>query len=115
MGCLSQRYLDELKEEMPEVDGWYGKFDWHNLVQSLSSRNPGTVKYERRITTPRHHAYIKIAEGCNRFCSFCAIPLITGRFHSRQIEEILDEVRSTCVKWHQRIQHNSPGFVKLRT
>lgn len=93
MGCLSQRYLDELKEEMPEVDGWYGKFDWHNLVQSLSSRNPGTVKYERRITTPRHHAYIKIAEGCNRFCSFCAIPLITGRFHSRQIEEILDEVR----------------------
>ncbi|MBD5266866.1 MAG: 30S ribosomal protein S12 methylthiotransferase RimO [Bacteroides sp.] len=94
MGCLSQRYLNELKEEMPEVDGWYGKFDWHNLVGKLASQNPGTAKYERRITTPRHHAYIKIAEGCNRFCSFCAIPLITGRFHSRPIDDIVAEVTS---------------------
>ncbi len=92
MGCLSQRYLDELKAEMPEVNGWYGKFDWGDLVKSLSAKNPGKAKYERRITTPRHHAYIKIAEGCNRFCSFCAIPLITGRFHSRAIDDILDEV-----------------------
>lgn len=92
MGCLSQRYLNELKAEMPEVDAWYGKFDWHNLVKSLSAKNPGIAKYDRRITTPRHHAYIKIAEGCNRFCAFCAIPLITGRFHSRQVEEILSEV-----------------------
>lgn len=92
MGCLSQRYLDELKAEMPEVDGWYGKFDWHELVTMLSRENPATSEYDRVITTPRHHAYIKIAEGCNRFCSFCAIPLITGRFKSRSIEEITDEV-----------------------
>lgn len=92
MGCLSQRYLDELKAEMPEVDGWYGKFDWHELVTMLSRENPATSEYDRVITTPRHHAYIKIAEGCNRFCSFCAIPLITGRFKSRSIEEITNEV-----------------------
>lgn len=92
MGCLSERYLDELKAEMPEVDGWYGKFDWHELVTMLSKQNPATSEYDRVITTPRHHAYIKIAEGCNRFCSFCAIPLITGRFKSRPIEEILQEV-----------------------
>lgn len=92
MGCLSQRYLDELKAEMPEVDGWYGKFDWHELVTMLSRQNPATSEYDRVITTPRHHAYIKIAEGSNRFCSFCAIPLITGRFKSRPIEEILKEV-----------------------
>ncbi len=92
MGCLSQRYLDELKAEMPEVDGWYGKFDWHELVTMLSRQNPATSEYDRVITTPRHYAYIKIAEGCNRFCSFCAIPLITGRFKSRPIEEILKEV-----------------------
>lgn len=92
MGCLSQRYLDELKAEMPEVDGWYGKFDWHELVTMLSRQNPAISEYDRVITTPRHHAYIKIAEGCNRFCSFCAIPLITGRFKSRPIEEILKEV-----------------------
>ena len=93
MGCLSQRYLDELKAEMPEVDGWYGKFDWHELVTMLSKQNPATSEYDRVITTPRHHAYINIAEGCNRFCSFCAIPLITGRFKSRPVEEILDEVK----------------------
>lgn len=92
MGCLSERYPDELKAEMPEVDGWYGKFDWHELVTMLSKQNPATSEYDRVITTPRHHAYIKIAEGCNRFCSFCAIPLITGRFKSRPIEEILQEV-----------------------
>lgn len=92
MGCLSQRYLDELKAEMPEVDGWYGKFDWHELVTMLSRQNPATSEYDRVITTPRHYAYIKIAEGCNRFCSFCAIPLITGRFKSHPIEEILKEV-----------------------
>lgn len=98
MGCLSQRYLNELKAEMPEVDAWYGKFDWHNLVKSLSAKNPGIAKYDRRITTPRHHAYIKIAEGCNRFCAFCAIPLITGRFHSRPVEEILSEVEHLAAK-----------------
>ena len=92
MGCLSERYRQELIEEMPEVDGWYGKFDWVKLASDLSKRHPGCATWDRVLTTPRHHAYIKIAEGCNRFCSFCAIPLITGRFKSRPIEEILDEV-----------------------
>lgn len=92
MGCLSQRYRDELIAEMPEVDGWYGKFDWIKLASDLSKRFPGSAAWDRVITTPRHHAYIKIAEGCNRFCSFCAIPLITGRYKSRPIDEILAEV-----------------------
>ncbi|MDE6061337.1 MAG: 30S ribosomal protein S12 methylthiotransferase RimO, partial [Duncaniella sp.] len=93
MGCLSQRYADELPAEIPEVDKWYGKTDWTRLVSDLAHRAPGSAPYDRVITTPRHHAYLKIAEGCNRFCSFCAIPLITGRYKSRPIEEIVDEVR----------------------
>lgn len=94
MGCLSQRYNDDLISEIPEVDGWYGKFNWDKLVSDLSKKYPGTSSYDRVITTPRHHAYIKIAEGCNRFCSFCAIPLITGRFTSRTMEDIEAEVKS---------------------
>lgn len=93
MGCLSQRYCKELKNEIPEVDGWYGKFDWKSLVNHLTRLYPSTAPYDRVITTPSHHAYLKVAEGCNRFCSFCAIPLITGRYTSRPIEEIEQEVR----------------------
>lgn len=93
MGCLSQRYAAELPGEIPEVDRWYGKTDWPKLVTDLARKSPGSVSYDRLITTPRHHAYLKIAEGCNRFCSFCAIPLITGRYKSRPIEEIVDEVK----------------------
>ena len=93
MGCLSQRYADVLPSEIPEVDKWYGKTDWHQLVKDLAHKNPGSAPYDRIITTPRHHAYLKIAEGCNRFCSFCAIPLITGRYKSRPVEEIVSEVR----------------------
>ncbi len=93
MGCLSQRYSSELPAEIPEVDKWYGKTDWSHLVTDLAERNPGSAPYDRIITTPRHHAYLKIAEGCNRFCSFCAIPLITGRYTSRPIEEIVAEVK----------------------
>lgn len=93
MGCLSQRYANELPAEIPEVDKWYGKTDWAGLVGELAHRAPGSAPYDRVITTPRHHAYLKIAEGCNRFCSFCAIPLITGRYKSRPVEEIIDEVR----------------------
>jgi ribosomal protein S12 methylthiotransferase len=92
MGCLSERYRDELKAEIPEVDRWYGKFDWAKISADIAKANPGTAKYDRVITTPKHHAYIKISEGCNRFCAFCAIPLITGRHKSRSIEDILDEV-----------------------
>ncbi len=97
MGCLSQRYMEELKAELPEVDFWYGKFDWKAFVDELPDRKPrhgSTREWDRTLTTPKWSAYLKISEGCNRFCSFCAIPLITGRHTSRPIEEILDEVRT---------------------
>ena len=96
MGCLSQRYMDDLKAEMPEVDIWYGKFDWKNFIQTLPDRTDHAARpksWERTLTTPPHSAYIKISEGCNRFCAFCAIPLITGRHQSRPIDEILEEVK----------------------
>lgn len=93
MGCLSQRYLAELQTEIPEVDGWYGKFDWTRLVEDLGKAWDKNLKPSRTITTPSHYAYIKISEGCNRHCSYCAIPIITGAHVSRPIEDILDEVR----------------------
>lgn len=92
MGCLSERYLADLENEIPEVDGWYGKFNFRKLLADLEGNNYCTGK--RKLTTPRHYAYIKISEGCNRHCAYCAIPLITGHHQSRPIEEILDEVRS---------------------
>ena len=95
MGCLSQRYREELPTEIPEVDKWFGKFDYLGIVDELKggrSKVKG-VEYERTLTTPKHYAYLKIAEGCNRYCSYCAIPLITGRFTSRTKEDILNEVR----------------------
>lgn len=94
MGCLSERYRNELPVEIPEVDGWYGKFDWVKLVSDISKKQAEVKSYNRTITTPSHYAYLKIAEGCNRFCAFCAIPLITGRFTSRPIDEIIDEVKT---------------------
>ena len=93
MGCLSERYRKELEAEIPEVDKFYGKFDWNSIIDELKKSVPTTKSYDRIITTPKHHAYIKIAEGCNRFCAFCAIPIITGRYKSRSIDEILDEVK----------------------
>jgi ribosomal protein S12 methylthiotransferase len=99
MGCLAERYSQELPAELPEVDGWYGKFDWTKIVNGLSVTVPADVPaWERILSTPSHHAYVKIAEGCNRFCAFCAIPLITGRYQSRPIEEILDEVTSLVAR-----------------
>ena len=95
MGCLSQRYREELPTEIPEVDKWFGKFDYLGIVDELKGERL-KVKgegYERILTTPKHYAYLKIAEGCNRYCSYCAIPLITGRFTSRTMEDILNEVR----------------------
>jgi ribosomal protein S12 methylthiotransferase len=95
MGCLSQRYATELPPEIPEVDKWYGKFDYLGIVNEIKE-NRLEVRgrgYERVLTTPKHHAYLKIAEGCNRHCSYCAIPLITGKFTSRPMEEILEEVK----------------------
>lgn len=96
MGCLSQRYLDELKAELPEVDIWYGKFDWKNLIASLpeiKSDSHQAKGWDRILTTPSHSAYLKISEGCNRHCAFCAIPIITGIHTSRPIDEILEEVK----------------------
>lgn len=100
MGCLSQRYMDQLKEELPEVDRWYGKFDWKNFIESLPDRKTEERPrdWERTLTTPAYSTYIKISEGCNRFCAFCAIPLITGRHTSRPIEEILEETRELVAK-----------------
>ena len=99
MGCLSQRYAKELPAEIPEVDGWFGKFDFLGIVRevqefrSLGVQEIQSETYERTLTTPSHYAYLKIAEGCNRYCSYCAIPLITGKFTSRAIEDILEEVK----------------------
>ena len=100
MGCLSQRYLESLKEEIPEVDLWYGKFDWMKLLEDLGKDTKVEKKekdrpkvWERTLTTPSHSAYLKISEGCNRFCAFCAIPSITGRHTSRPMEEIIEEVK----------------------
>ena len=94
MGCLSQRYKEELPIEIPEVDKWFGKFDYMGIVEELKGERLKVKGEEyRTLTTPKHYAYLKIAEGCNRYCSYCAIPLITGRFTSRPIEKILEEVR----------------------
>ena len=112
MGCLSERYLADLEAEIPEVDGWYGKFNYRELLKQLtpspslgregsgqtqehelSTPSPIGRGWERVLTTPSHYAYIKISEGCDRHCAYCAIPLITGRHQSRPMEEILDEVR----------------------
>ena len=101
MGCLSERYLAELEAEIPEVDGWYGKFNYKQLLNDLEESEKLEVRgeklevrdYHRHITTPRHYAYIKISEGCDRHCAYCAIPLITGKHQSRPMAEILDEVR----------------------
>lgn len=92
MGCLSERYREELPREIREVDRWFGKTDWPEIARTLARRSPACAKYDRVVTTPTHHAYLKISEGCNRFCAFCAIPLITGRHTSRPIEEIVAEV-----------------------
>lgn len=100
MGCLTERYLNDLKAEMPEIDRIYGKFDWDGFVNELpdlkASIRPRT--WERTLTTPPHTAYVKISEGCNRFCAFCAIPLITGRHKSRPEEEIKEEIRDLVKK-----------------
>ncbi len=93
MGCLSERYLKELQIEIPEVDKFYGKFNYNELLADLGKQFQPDFRLQRVQTTPQHYAYIKIAEGCNRFCSYCAIPLITGRYQSRPMDDIEQEVR----------------------
>ena len=93
MGCLSQRYQKELEAEMPEVDKFYGKFNYKELLKELGKAEVPACSGTRHLTTPHHYAYIKISEGCNRRCAYCAIPIITGKHVSRPMDEILDEVR----------------------
>ena len=93
MGCLSERYMKELGEEIPQVDKYYGKFNFRQLISDLKGEETIVCDANRRITTPRHYAYIKISEGCDRHCAYCAIPIITGRHVSRTQDEILEEVR----------------------
>ncbi|WP_036876871.1 30S ribosomal protein S12 methylthiotransferase RimO [Xylanibacter oryzae] len=92
MGCLSQRYQKELEAEIPQVDKFYGKFNYKQLLQDLGKAEVKACDGKRHITTPRHYAYIKISEGCDRHCAYCAIPIITGKHVSRPMQEILDEV-----------------------
>lgn len=100
MGCLTERYLNDLKAELPEIDMIYGKFDWNRFIDDLPDIKVSEIpkEWDRTLTTPPHYAYIKISEGCNRFCAFCAIPLITGRHKSRPEEEILEEVKDLVAK-----------------
>ena len=101
MGCLSERYLADLEAEIPEVDGWYGKFNYVDLLNYLETLDglgnqascTSGRSWERVLTTPRHYAYLKISEGCDRHCAYCAIPIITGKHQSRPMDEILQEVR----------------------
>ncbi len=98
MGCLSERYQHELEDELPEVDRYFGKFDMKAMVEELKVAYHPEYIYERKITTPSHFAYLKISEGCNRSCSFCAIPKMTGRHKSRTIESLVMEARYLAKK-----------------
>ena len=104
MGCLSQRYLQELKMELPEVDCFYGKFDWEQIIADLAGTYHKEACNDRRLTTPSHYAYLKISEGCNRHCAYCAIPIITGKQKSHSIEEIVAEVESLVAKGVKEFQ-----------
>ena len=104
MGCLSERYLAELEKELPEVDKYYGKFNYRQLVADLQSETMPVCEGRRHVTTRRHYAYLKISEGCDRHCAYCAIPLITGRHQSRPMEEILEEVRQLVAEGTKEFQ-----------
>lgn len=104
MGCLSQRYKEELERELPEVDKFYGKFNYKLLLSELGKANIESCDGKRRLTTPRHYAYLKISEGCNRHCAYCAIPIITGKHVSRPKEDILQEVRGLVAEGVKEFQ-----------
>ncbi|MDY6205806.1 MAG: 30S ribosomal protein S12 methylthiotransferase RimO [Prevotella sp.] len=113
MGCLSQRYRDELTKEIPQVDRFYGKFDYKQLLKDLGKAEVPSCSGHRTLTTPHHYAYIKISEGCNRHCAYCAIPLITGRHRSRPMDEIIEEVKAlaeTGVKEFQIIAQELTAY-----
>ncbi|MDR2824206.1 MAG: 30S ribosomal protein S12 methylthiotransferase RimO [Prevotellaceae bacterium] len=104
MGCLSERYLTELQNEIPEVDKYYGKFNYTDILTEIGQTYRADLKNERTLSTPNHYAYIKISEGCNRTCSYCAIPLITGRHRSRKMEDILAEIEYIVKKGTREFQ-----------
>ena len=104
MGCLSERFMTELAGEIPEVDKFYGKFDWNKLLDDLGKEYVPDLRLERILTTPSHYAYIKIAEGCNRMCSYCAIPIITGHYQSRPMEDIIEEIEMLVRKGEKEFQ-----------
>ncbi len=104
MGCLSERYVDQLSDEIPEVDKYYGKFNWKDLIADLGMSYRADLMNERSLTTPEHYAYLKISEGCNRTCSYCAIPLITGKHQSRTIESLVDEAKRLAAKGVKELQ-----------
>lgn len=104
MGCLSQRYQKELEKEIPEVDKYYGKFNYKELLKELGKADIASCDGSRHLTTPRHYAYVKIAEGCDRHCAYCAIPIITGKHVSRTKEEILQEVRTMVTEGVKEFQ-----------
>lgn len=104
MGCLSERYRAELTEQIPEVDKFYGKFDWKGIIQDLGATYRRDLMSERSLTTPKHYAYLKISEGCNRKCSYCAIPIITGPHTSRPLEEIVEETKALAANGVKELQ-----------
>jgi ribosomal protein S12 methylthiotransferase len=104
MGCLSERYRKELTEEIPEIDRLYGKFDWKQILADLGHSWNDELRGQRLQTSPKHYAYVKISEGCNRMCAYCAIPLITGKYKSRPMEDILNEVKHLVSKGVSEIQ-----------
>ena len=104
MGCLSERFMNELRHEISGVDHFYGKFDWKNLFNDIGKLYHANLANDRILTTPSHYAYLKIAEGCNRTCSFCAIPIITGKYKSRPMDEIVSEARLLVKKGVKELQ-----------
>lgn len=104
MGCLSERYMKELSLEIPEVDKYYGKFNYTDILLELGHEYRADLRLERTLTTPAHYAYLKISEGCNRTCSYCAIPIITGRHRSRSMEDIEAEVKNLVVQGVKEFQ-----------
>ncbi len=104
MGCLSERYMEELQAEIPEVDRFYGKFNWKELLADIGKAYHTTPADLRLLSTPDHYAYLKIAEGCDRTCAYCSIPLMTGRYQSRQMEEILQEAKSLATQGVKELQ-----------
>lgn len=104
MGCLSQRYLTELQDELPEVDAFYGKFNFEDILMVLGEEKAPTACLDRLLTTPSHYAFLKISEGCSRGCSYCAIPIITGRHVSRPMNELVEEAKLLVGKGVKEIQ-----------